>query len=124
MQLKLVCWFENAWFWDDTIRRRCDLVRRGVALYGVGWTPGTARIWIWKVLACFEWGLMGNPSRNMEDIGAEYGLDCRDLAQEVSEIFFLRFIHFMYIEYSHYLQTHQKRAPDFITHGCKPPCGC
>jgi hypothetical protein len=25
---------------------------------------------------------------------------------------------------SSYLQTHQKRAPDLITDGCEPPCGC
>jgi hypothetical protein len=26
--------------------------------------------------------------------------------------------------HSSWLQTHQKRAPDPITDGCEPPCGC
>jgi hypothetical protein len=33
---------------------------------------------------CFKWGLMGHPSRNMEDFITENGLNCADLAQEGS----------------------------------------
>jgi hypothetical protein len=29
------------------------------------------------------WGLMGHPSRNIEDSGAEGDLNCRNLAQEI-----------------------------------------
>ena len=39
---------------------------------------------IWKELVCFEWGLMGHTSRNMEDIGPESVLNCEDLAEVVS----------------------------------------
>ena len=42
------------------------------------------RLWIWglwKAMECFTWDFMGNPSRNMEDIGAEGDLNCADLAQ-------------------------------------------
>ena len=35
-------------------------------------------------MECFNLGLMGYPSRNMEDFAAEYDLNCVDLAQEVS----------------------------------------
>ena len=24
-------------------------------------------LWIWNTVECFKWGLMGHPSRNMED---------------------------------------------------------
>ena len=41
-------------------------------------------LWIWKAVECFKWGLMGYPSRNMEDFVAESDLNCADLAQEVS----------------------------------------
>jgi hypothetical protein len=41
-------------------------------------------LWIWKALECFKWGLMGYPRRNMEDNGAGNGLNCANLAQEVS----------------------------------------
>ena len=41
--------------------------------------------WIWKVVECYKWGLIGHPNRNMEDIGVEGDLNCRGLAQEVSE---------------------------------------
>ena len=36
-------------------------------------------------MECFKWGLMGHPSRNMEDFVTESDLNCVDLAQEVSE---------------------------------------
>ena len=44
------------------------------------------RMWIWglciwKAMECFKWGLMGHPSRNMED----FNLNCVDLAQEISK---------------------------------------
>ena len=39
---------------------------------------------LWKAVECFKRGLMGYPSRNMEDFVAEYDLNCVDLAQEVS----------------------------------------
>ena len=39
-------------------------------------------LWIWKVVECFKWGLMGCPSRNMEGIGAESDLNFGGLAQE------------------------------------------
>ena len=43
-------------------------------------------------------------------------------------LFFLRFIYLLYVStlYLHCscLQTHQKRASDFVTDGCEPPCGC
>ena len=39
-----------------------------------------------KVVECFKWGLMGHPSRNMEDISRSAGeLNCEVLAQAVSE---------------------------------------
>jgi hypothetical protein len=30
---------------------------------------------IWKVVECFRWSLMGHPSRNVENIGAEGDLN-------------------------------------------------
>jgi hypothetical protein len=41
--------------------------------------------WIWKALECFKWGLIGHPSRNMEDFVAGSNLNCIDLAQEISK---------------------------------------
>jgi hypothetical protein len=42
-------------------------------------------LWIWKAMECFKWTLMGEPSRNMEDFGAEDHLNgVGMLAQEVS----------------------------------------
>ena len=35
-------------------------------------------------MECFKWGLMGHPSRNIEDFVAGSNLNCVDLAQEVS----------------------------------------
>ena len=35
-------------------------------------------------MECFKWGLMGCPSRNMDDFVTESDLNCADLAQEVS----------------------------------------
>ena len=48
-------------------------------LFGGMWILG-----LWKAVECFKLGLMGYPSRNMEDLVAEYDLSCADLAQEVS----------------------------------------
>jgi hypothetical protein len=43
-------------------------------------------LWIWRAMECFKWGLMGHPSRNMEDGGFENDLNCVDLlAQEVKK---------------------------------------
>jgi hypothetical protein len=39
-------------------------------------------LWIWKAV---EWGLVGHPSRNMEDLVAGSNLNCVDLAQEISK---------------------------------------
>ena len=36
---------------------------------------------IYFAVECFKWGLMGHPSRNMEDFVAESDLNCADLAQ-------------------------------------------
>ena len=36
-------------------------------------------------MECFKWGLMGHPSRNMEDFVAGSNLNCVDLAQEISK---------------------------------------
>jgi hypothetical protein len=51
-------------------------------LFGKMWICG---LWIWKVIECFKWGLMSHPCRNMEYFVAVSDLNCRDLAQEVSE---------------------------------------
>jgi hypothetical protein len=45
------------------------------------WTLG---LWIWKAVECFKWGLVGHPSRNMEEFVTESDLNCMDLAQKVS----------------------------------------
>ena len=42
-------------------------------------------LWIWKAVECFKWGLMGHPSRNMEDFVAGSDLNCVDLAQKISK---------------------------------------
>ena len=42
-------------------------------------------LWIWNSVECFKWGLMGHPSRNMEDFVAGSGLNCVDLAQKISK---------------------------------------
>ena len=31
--------------------------------------------WIWKAVECFKWGIMGHPSRNVEDFVTEYDLN-------------------------------------------------
>ena len=36
-------------------------------------------------MECFKWGLMGHPSRNIEDLAAGSNLTCVDLAQEISK---------------------------------------
>ena len=42
-------------------------------------------LWIRKAVEYFEWGLMGHPSRNLGDSGAETDLDSGGLAHEGSE---------------------------------------
>jgi hypothetical protein len=42
-------------------------------------------LWIWNTVECFKLGLMGHPSRNMEDLVAGSNLNCVDLAQEISQ---------------------------------------
>ena len=37
---------------------------------------------------------------------------------------FFRFIYYVYNSLPAYMPTGQKRAPDLITDGCKPRCGC
>jgi hypothetical protein len=51
-------------------------------LFGRMWI---LEVWVWKVVECFKWSLMGHPSRNMEDFVAENNLNCADQAQEISE---------------------------------------
>jgi hypothetical protein len=36
-------------------------------------------------MECFKWGLMGHPTRNMEDFVAGSNLNCVDLAQKISK---------------------------------------
>ena len=36
-------------------------------------------------MECFKWGLMGHPSRNIEDNDTEHDFNCGSRAQEVSE---------------------------------------
>jgi hypothetical protein len=49
--------------------------------FGRMWIWG---LWTWKAVEYFKWGLMGYPSRNMEDFVIESNLNCADLAQEIS----------------------------------------
>jgi hypothetical protein len=42
-------------------------------------------LWIWNTVECFKWGLIGHPSRNMEDFVAGSNLNCVDLAQVISK---------------------------------------
>ena len=42
------------------------------------------RIWICKVVECFNWGLVGYSSRTIKDFVTESDLNCAALAQEVS----------------------------------------
>ena len=46
---------------------------------------GALGLWVRKAAECIKWGLMDHRSRNLEGSGAECGLNCADLAQEVSE---------------------------------------
>ena len=50
-------------------------------LFGSMWIWG---LWIWESVECFKWGLIGCPSRTMQDFVAESDLNCADLAQEIS----------------------------------------
>ena len=42
-------------------------------------------LWIWNSVEYFKWGLMGHPSRNMEDFVAGSNLNYVDLAREISK---------------------------------------
>ena len=42
-------------------------------------------LWICNSVGCFKWGLMGHPSRNMEDFVAGSNLNCVDIAHEISK---------------------------------------
>lgn len=53
-----------------------------ILLFRGMWTLG---IWIRKAVEYFNWGLMSNPSRNMEDSDGEGDLNSENLAQEISE---------------------------------------
>jgi hypothetical protein len=48
-------------------------------LFGGMWILG-----LWKAVKYFKWGIMGHPTRNIEDIGAKGVFNCVDLAQELS----------------------------------------
>jgi hypothetical protein len=48
-------------------------------LFGRMWNLG---LWIWKAVECFKWGLMGHPSRNMEDFVSESDLNCGEVSEE------------------------------------------
>jgi hypothetical protein len=52
-----------------------------MVLFGRMWI---FRLWIWKAVECFKWGLMGYPRKNMEYFISESDLNCGDVAQEVS----------------------------------------
>ena len=41
------------------------LVDMTMLLFSRIWIWG---LWIWKAMKCFKWGLMGQPSRNMEEV--------------------------------------------------------
>jgi hypothetical protein len=48
-------------------------------------------IWgLWKAVKCFQWGLMGYPSRYMEDFVAEGDLNCGNLTPKFSVVNFNR----------------------------------
>jgi hypothetical protein len=51
-------------------------------LFGRMWNFGLR---IWNSVECFKWGLIGHPSRNMEDFVAVSNLNCVDLAQRISK---------------------------------------
>jgi hypothetical protein len=51
-------------------------------LFGRMWIWG---LWIWNAVECFNWGLMGRPSKNIEDFVVEGSLNCGSLVLEVSE---------------------------------------
>lgn len=42
-------------------------------------------LWFRKAVEHFKWDLMGQPSRNTKESGAEGDLNCEHLAQDVSE---------------------------------------
>jgi hypothetical protein len=42
-------------------------------------------LWIWNTVECFKWGLMGSPSRNMEDFVAGSNLNCDDPVLDISK---------------------------------------
>ena len=49
-------------------------------LFGGKWI---LRVWIWKAMDHFKWGLRDHLSRNMESIGTKDDLNSADLVQEV-----------------------------------------
>ena len=57
------------------------VISLAMLLFGRMWV---LRLWIWKAVECFNLGLMGHSSRNMDDFATESDLNCADLAQEVS----------------------------------------
>jgi hypothetical protein len=65
--------------------------------------------WIWKVVDCFKWGLMGYPSRNIKDFVTERYLNCVDLAQEVSVENFI-YLFFLMYEYTGAVFIHTRRG--------------
>jgi hypothetical protein len=42
-------------------------------------------LWIWNTVKCFKCGLMGHPSRNIQEFVAGSNLNCVDLVQEISK---------------------------------------
>jgi hypothetical protein len=73
------------------------LIGLTMLLLGRMWIWG---LWIWKVVECFKWGLMGHPSStNMEGFVTESNLNYADLAQEVSEENFSMYIQTVFVEF-------------------------
>jgi hypothetical protein len=50
-------------------------------------------LWIWNAVECFKWGLMGHPSRNMEDFDTGSSLNSVDLAQGILKEKYFRMCH-------------------------------
>jgi hypothetical protein len=61
----------------------------------------------WKAVECFKWGLMGYPSRNMEDFVAESDLKCEDLRDLSRE-------EFLYVAYRLFLWYLVKNMAAFL----------
>ena len=58
---------------DSTRDWSIGVIGLTMLLFGTMWIWG---IGIWKGMECFRRGLMGYPSRNMEDFVAESNLNC------------------------------------------------